>query len=357
MTRQAENADIILSTNTHVPYLSMLSKIPNKQFIIFSRRYQGRDWQNQYRPLPSNCIHVAIDNPILNDFYLGLALQAKKIILHCFDDLKMFCSEKSKLYPQLQKIPKIYVFHNSSFTEFGNIPEQEKMQRIQNLHRVFVENNIRPVFISKFKQESWHMAGDIILPGIDTSEFVNCWTGRNNKIKFNDKFDNFSLRVCSNFEHRDFMNGYKIGNNVLGQSRYPSIVLGEGNNNVREKTPNTIFAISNNLENYKEYLSMARFLFSANIDKFEDWYNLSSLEAVAVGTPVLMTYHDKQNNIPDFQKYFPMVSDDYGHLVSEAKKMFMDYDYAQNMSQLQRGFVEKYFSLSRFVARWTEVLK
>jgi hypothetical protein len=260
------------------------------------------------------------------------------------------------MYSKIQSIPKLIVIHNSFQTENGILPQEEKQKRVQLLAQIFANNNIKPVYISEFKKQSWGILGDVILPGIDTSEFVNCWTGRNNKIVFKDKFNNFALRVCSNFEHRDFMNGYKVGNNVLGQLRYPNVVLGEGNN-PKERLPNTVFAISNNLENYKEYLSMARFLFSANVDQFEDWYNLSSLEAIAVGTPLLMTYHNRQNNISDFQKYFPTASDDYAHLIAEAKKIFMDWEYASHVSKLQRGFVEKYFSLSNFINSWSEVLK
>jgi hypothetical protein len=290
------------------------------------------------------------------DFYLSIIAGCKKIILQSFEDLSVFCNEKSKFYPQIQSIPKIFLFHNSSFTEFGLIPQAQRMGRIQELHKIFMANNIRPVFISEFKKQSWQLDGSVILPGIDTIEFVNCWTGRNNKIVFKDNYDNFALRVCSNFEHRDFMNGYRIGNNVLSQLRYPNVVLGEGNNPA-QRLPNTVFTISNNLEHYKEYLSMARFMFSANVPQFEDWYNLSSLEAVATGTPLIMTQHERQSLIPDFTKYFPLVSDDYNLLISECKKMFMDYDYASHVSKLQNGFINKYFSLSKFITSWTEVLK
>jgi hypothetical protein len=352
--KRTDNVNIAIC-NHHVPYLAMMSKIPNINLVTLSYRFKGRDWNTQYRNKPINLIHIPIDEISLMDFYISIIASCKKIVLQSFDDLEIFCNEKSKFYSQIQSIPKIFLFHNSSYTEFGLIPQEQRIQKIQELHRIFMANNIRPVFISEFKKQSWGMEGTVILPGIDTSEFVNSWTGRNNKIVFKDSYDNFVLRVCSNFEHRDFMNGYKIGNNVLSQLRYPNVVLGEGNN-PSERLPNTVFTISNNLEHYKEYLSMARFLFSANVPQFEDWYNLSSLEAVAVGTPLLMTYHNRQNNIPEFTKYFPIVSDDYNLLISEAKKLLMDWEYASHISKLQNGFIEKYFSLSAFITNWTKIL-
>lgn len=346
----------IATTNWHCPYLAMLCKIPNHNFVVMSYRFKGRDWQNIYRNKPKNLIHIPIDEESLMDFYLSIISSCNKIILQSFEDLNIFCNDKSKFYSKIQPIPKIFLFHNSSFTEFGLIPQEQRMKKIQELHQIFINNNIRPVFISEFKRQSWGMDGAVILPGIDTSEFINSWTGRNNKIAFKDKFEDFSLRVCSNFEHRDFMNGYKIGNNVLSQIKNPNIVLGEGNN-PRERLPNTVFTVSNNLDHYKEYLSMARFLFSANVPQFEDWYNLSSLEAISVGTPLLMTQHERQNKIPEFTKYFPLVTDDYNLLISEARKLFKDWEYASHISKLQNGFIDKYFSLSKFITSWTEVLR
>jgi len=348
----------ILTTNTHWIYCTMLAKIPEIQLFVMSMRFQGRDKQENYRPMPKNISHIPIDNPNLLALYLhpDFLKQIDHIILHQFSDLDIFCNNKAPWYKFLQPIPKTFLLHNSSTTEFGNAPQEIINNKIRGLSQIFQENNIRPCTISQFKAESWKMPMSVILPGIDTSEFVNSWTGRNNKIVFKDTFDNFALRVCSNFEHRDFMNGYKIGNNVLGQLRYPNVVLGEGNN-PSQRLPNTVFTISNNLEHYKEYLSMARFLFSANVPQFEDWYNLSSLEAVAVGTPLIMTQHERQNNIPEFTKYFPIVSDDYNLLISECKKLFMDWEYASHISKLQNGFIDKYFSLSKFVTSWTEILK
>ena len=345
---------IYLTTNTHCIYLSMLAKVPDINLITFSLRFTGRDWQTIYRPKPSNMIHIPIDEPQLMEFYLNLTAQCSKIILHSFSDIEILCNPKLKIYPQIQRIPKIFVFHNSFATEIGRgVPKEYWGQEINKIKQLFAMNNIRPVFISKWKQESWQMEGDVILPGIDLAEFPSSWTGRNNKICLNNTYPDFSLRVCSNFEFRDFMNCYKMGNQILGQLPNPNFVLGEGNENTKERLPQTIFSVSQSFQQYKEYLNMARFMLTCNNPNFEDYYNLSSLEAMAIGLPVVFTYHDR---LPaEMSKSF-IVSDNIEYLVGECKKILTDYDYADHLSKLSAGFIERNFSLSNFISRWSEVL-
>ena len=130
---KVETTKTILTTNTHIPYISLLAKIPNLNLIVLSKRYEGRDWQLNYRNIPPNVLHLAIDNPQLNDFYLQITANCSKIILHCNSDLNLFCNTKSPLYSKLQSIPKYYLFHNSANTEFGNMPMQQRQQNIQQL--------------------------------------------------------------------------------------------------------------------------------------------------------------------------------------------------------------------------------
>ncbi len=102
---------------------------------------------------------------------------------------------------------------------------------------------------------------------------------------------------------------------------------------------------------------MARFYLSCNNAKFEDWYNLSMLEAVAIGLPVIQTYHERQSSIQNFSNYFPLTSDDPGYLVSEMKRLFKDRDYAQEISNKQNKFLDKHFTLSEFLTKWALILK
>lgn len=153
------------------------------------------------------------------------------------------------------------------------------------------------------------------------------------------------------------MNGYNVGNGMLQHLDNISVILGEGNDNLRVKIPQAISTISKNLEHYKQVLSQARFYFSSNVANFEDWYNLSLLEAVALGCPVVQTYHDRQQLYPEFSKHFPITSDDQNYLISEMKRLMADRDYAQEISNIQGKFLDKYFSLSEFILKWSILLK
>lgn len=351
----------VITTNFHVPYLSMLSRIPNINMVVFSYRFQGRDWQNFYRAKPKNVLHIPIDEvPV---FYMTLSAllinEIDYIILHSKTDLELFCdSEKvpKVIYEKLKSIPKYYVFHNSIFTEYRGAPEQVWNSERQRLTKIFQENNIKGVCISKWKAEGWQLPCHIIPPGIDTADFPRSWTGANTSFKFNDSFPNYSIRVCSNFEYRDFMNGYRNSNQVLSAIKYPNVILGEGNNNTQEKIPQALFAISNSFEHYKQCMTNARLMLSSNIWQYEDWYNLSSLEAIALGVPIVFITHDRMTDIPNFTKTFPLVSEDMGYLQEKINQLFKDETFAQYISQKQMGFIEQYFSLSAFLSNWGALL-
>lgn len=351
----------IISTNFHVPYLHLLSKIPNTQFFVFSFRFMGRDWQNQYRLKPSNVLHMPVDDPKVIGFLLPSLLQCKidLMIFHSLSDFEIFCNPKNmnpEIYEVVQRIPKIMVFHNSIYTEMGNVPKQFWQEKVNQIIQVMNNNNIKAVCISKFKAESWQLPCNIILPGIDLTEFTKSWTGLNNSLLINNKFPDYSVRVCSNFEYRDFMNGYRISSQVLSGIKHPNIVLGEGNQNTKEKIPQAIFAISQSLEHYKQVLSQSRFMMGSNIADFEDWYNLSLLEGIALGVPMMFLYHERTDAIPEFTKYFPVISDDVAYLQERGNELFKDLDFAGYISEKSRGFIEKYFSLSVFLNNWQALM-
>ena len=345
----------ILTHNTHIPYIYLLSKIPGIELIVFSLRYKNRDWQNCYREKPKNVLHLAIDESDLFYNYLQI-VNYDKIIINDFEFLQYLCDPKNPLFNQLQKIPKIFVFHNSLYVEYLNMPPEVINQQVAQIRQLFAIGNVKPVFISRWKAESWQIPGTIILPGIDLEDFPKCWIGKNNNFKLGEKYLNYSLRVCSNFEHRDFMNGYKVSNTILSAIKQPAVILGE-NPQPKENMPFNIWQISQNFNHYKTLLSQARFLLSCNNPNFEDFYNLSSLEAIAMGCPVIFTEHIRQTQYENFAKTFPITSNNIEFLQKECQKLFDNFDYAKHISEGQAGFVEKNFSLSSFIMNWKSILE
>ena len=69
------------------------------------------------------------------------------------------------------------------------------------------------VFISEFKKNDWGMEGNIILPGLDISEYGG-YAGNDENV----------LRVGNMIKERDLMMGYFLGEKIIGN--HPVVTLG-----------------------------------------------------------------------------------------------------------------------------------
>ena len=323
----------ILTSNWHVPYIYNLAKLKQYQFdvISFRNKLAGRDWYQGYRTIPDNVHHIAIDSPQ----WLELINQQKYnlVIMHSVYDIDAF---------EKVNAPKVMVFHNSFFTEFRNIhPSQFAEQRLQ-VKQKLIRANIKPIFISQWKQQSWELDGIIVNPGIDTvSEFPYSYQGIEPKI----------LRACSNFKHRDFMNGYIISNQCC--TGFYNILLGEGNNLNDFQKEFTQLGQSQNFEQLKAIYSNLRLFCSTNIDNYEDSYNLASLEAAAIGMPIIAFSHSSsiwQDGIHG------AVSDDIGYLRLRIQQFLQDRQESIEKGKQARQLILQLFPLSLFLNNWSNVI-
>jgi len=245
----------ILSYNWHEPYLCLLSKIGHTFLIIEPEITEGnyRRWDQNMRPIPDNVILVSEDEAMaqLDEGSLDL------IIAHNVKDLI-----KVRDY----SIPKILVFHNKLTTEIGlgnnNINRDKYLNSIGPLLI-----DVNKVFISDSKRLDWGMDGDVILPGLDVNEYGG-YTGESRAI----------LRVGNLIKERDLMMGFHIGESIL--AGFPSITLGM--NPTIDKS-----RMSAGFDDLLDHYRSMRVYLHTTTEKYEDGYNLSLLEAMAVGMPVI----------------------------------------------------------------------
>ena len=335
----------ILTTNWHVPYLHMLSKVPNTEWIVVSFRNRGRDWQDYYRKRPQNVKHICIDSdeevlPFLQ--YAIATYKVDRILMHDPSDLDIFCDEKLPIYNLTRQIKKLFLFHNASYTQLRGLPPDKAQQTIDGIKTIFQREGIVPVAISEWKARSWQVPCIVIMPAIDPVGFPNIWNGQGKK-------ESYAIQVCSNFAFRDFMNGFNDSRNIL--QGIPTKVLGEGNENLKQ------FGIdarkSESFEDYKSTMADARFYLTANIETFEDWHNLSILEAISLGIPVVSAKHSRMIG----KEMLPLCSDDLGHLKSMIANLMTDYSWAKRMAKKQEGYLEKYFPYGKFITNWSLTLE
>lgn len=312
----------ILSFNWHEPYICLLSETGHNFFIYepFMGPNLQRRWNVSFRPVPKNTIIVGKD-----EMQRGLEQgHFDVIICHNINDLLTV-----KSYPNT---PKILVFHNKLSTEIalgGNTVDRAAYlgQIKPMLEGVF------PVFISESKKADWGLEGEVIPPGIDVNQY-GAYTGELKSV----------LRVGNRVMERDLMLGFR--EQVELCSGLPTTLLGD---NPQLEESHT----SKNWDDLKNHLSKCRVYLNTTKEPYEDGYNLSMLEAMAAGMPIV-SLASPSSPLTGGRDGF--VSDDLPILRRSLELLLNDQLLAKTMGEAARLTVAEKFPISKFVFRWNDVI-
>ena len=312
----------ILSYNWHEPYLCLLSKIGHTFLIIEPEISEGnyRRWDKNMRPIPDNVILVSEKEAIsqLDEGAIDL------VIAHNIKDLV-------NIYEY--SLPKIIVFHNKLSTEIklGN----NKVNREDYLNKINpLLVNVKKVFISESKRHDWGMAGDVILPGLDVNDYGG-YRGDHPSV----------LRVGNLIKERDLMMGFTTSEAIL--SGLPSITLG--------LNPNILGArLSSGFDDLLEQYRSLRVYLHTTSNDYEDGYNLSLLEAMAVGMPVISISNKTSPITNGINGY---ISNNIQYLRTCAVSLLDDRNLANSLGQKARETVREKFSQIKFLQLWAQSIE
>ena len=115
----------------------------------------------------------------------------------------------------------------------------------------------------------------------------------------------------------------------------------------------TQVGITQNFDHARHFLRECRTLIASNIPAYEDGWNLSILEAMAQGMPIVTTYHQR-SPIIDGQNGF--MSDQVDHLRGKCAEMLRDREMCQEMGARARQTVLREFPLHQFLSNWAYLL-
>mgnify|MGYP006414278653 FL=1 len=312
----------ILSYNWHEPYLCLLSKIGHTFLIVEPQISEGnyRRWDTNMRPIPNNVILLSEEEAIsqLDEGDVDL------VIAHNIKDLV-------KIYEY--SLPKIIVFHNKLSTEIelgGN--KVDRLDYLNKLKPLLV--NVKKVFISESKRNDWDMSGDVILPGIDVDDYGG-YTGNKPSV----------LRVGNLMKERDLMMGFTTSEAILLNS--PSTTLGQN--------PNILGArISSGFDDLLSHYRSLRVYLHTTSNDYEDGYNLSLLEAMAVGMPVISIANQTSPIIDGTNGY---ISNDVEYLKRGVTTLLEDKNLAISLGQRARETVREKFSQTKFLKLWLKSIE
>ena len=296
----------ILSFNWHEPYLCLLSDLKHSFYIVEPEISNGvhRLWDANMRPIPSN-FKILSESEALKHLDNG---EFDMVIAHNIKDLVLL-----KNY----NLPKILVFHNKLSTEInlGNnkINRDEYLLKINPLLK-----GVKKIFISKGKQYDWGMEGTIIIQGIDVDKYGG-YTGEIKSV----------LRVGNMLKERDIMMGYSNGEAIL--TNLPSSTLGINPQIYESRLSKSFEDLKSHYQSHRVYLNTTR-------EPYEDGYNLSLLEAMAVGMPVVSTLN-KTSPIKNEVNGF--ISDDLEYLTKCAQILLEDKKLAKKLGEEGRKTVQE----------------
>ncbi len=312
----------ILTFNWHEPYICNLSRLNHTFSVVAPEVAPGkfREWDKRMRPVPGNCNLITLE-------------QAREKLQRGDYDLALAHNVKDLLWLKSFDLPKICVFHCRLTTEIAlsdsSIDKADYLQKVKSLLR-----DVHSVFISNSKKDDWNLPGAVIPHGIDVNDFPE-YSGNEACI----------LRVGNLLKEMDIARGFSKGEEII--AGYPSATLGL----------NPVLAGSRLSESYfdlQEHYRQCRVYLNTLPPEYEDGHNLSLLEAMATGMPVISTAHPESPVVDGINGF---ISEDTGYLREKCDELLQNNDQAKLLGQNARQTVQKLFPMDRFLSSWTREIE
>lgn len=302
----------MLVFDCHEAWVYQLQALPHPMDVVVGLRGRHIDgWDENMRPVPANARLIRLEDALRNPHPYGC------IVAHNLTDL---------LDAKTLEGPRLLVIHE---TLDGALKEQGSTVSAEQFREAVAKfvrmTGTHVVAVSKLKGRSWGFEDDIVSLSADPSHYLP-WKG-------------------------DLARGLRIANHI---QRRPSILLWEFHKKAFGGLPITLVGRnedmpgvhpSRNWEALKETFSRHRFYIHTADPRLEDGYNMSTLEAMAAGLPVLANRHPTSAVQHGVSGY---LSDDPVELRSYALRLLADPELAARMGQAARETAAKRFSIARF---------
>ena len=312
----------ILTFNWHEGYIHLLART-GYEFDVVERWKGGRyGWIKEFRPVPPNC-------RLISEEEAKARLESgsyDRAIAHNLQDFTLISESP---------IPKVLLHHNKIQIETNIFDKEKQGELLRKLRHIYSgTKDLTLVFISKAKRESWGLDGEVILPTTDPSDYGG-YVGNIERV----------LRIGNFIKERDMMLGYSIQERILKDLSSTTLGL----------NPNIPGAcLPENWEDFKDFLRSHRVYLHTTTTPNEDGYNLSMLEVMATGAPVV-SIANPTSPIEDGVNGF--VSDDEDYLREKIKELLKDRSLAKSIGQKTRETVMDKFPVDNFIKEWKRVIE
>jgi len=313
----------ILTFNFHEPYVCLMAKTGLHLFVgEYENPPLARPWHTQYRAVPKNVV-------LLEEAVWRRDLMAGKF------DVAIAHNETNAFDIFRAPCPKLLACHNRKTFLRTTVTEnrEETMETFDRLLQK-LRDQFGFVFISATKRDDYGVPGRVILPGIDVDEYGG-YTGTEGEI----------LRVGNMMRERDLMFDVAFQERVC--CGLPNRVAGDNPTILGAKA-------AASFEDLLDKFRRLRCLLHVTREEWEDGYNLSMLEAMACGSPVI-ALANRTSPLTDGKDGF--VSYNAGVLHKRARELLADRDLARAIGARGRETVAEKFPLEAFTTAWREAIE
>mgnify|MGYP002631133589 CR=1 FL=1 len=313
----------ILTYNFHEPYLCLMAK-SKWHFDVgnYSNEPMARHWHSSFRPIPDN-IHLVEER-----------IWRARLAANYYDVI-ITQNESNALDVASSSAAKILICHNrrtymnTSITSREGDPKASYDALLNHLQ----QRGFQFVFISDSKKEDYGIDGKVIYPGVDPDDF-GAYNGETPTI----------IRVGNVMRQRDLM--FDVDFQEACCKGLQNQVVGM-NPLIPESQPTKSF------EELQSIYRNNRCMLHVSREAYEDGYNLSTLEAMATGMPVV-TLSNPTSPITDGVDGYS--SYDAGELNQRLAALLEDQELAKKIGAAGRETIFQKFPMDRFVQRWEEVI-
>jgi glycosyltransferase involved in cell wall biosynthesis/SAM-dependent methyltransferase len=313
----------ILTFNFHEPYLCLMAKTGLDFTVgLYSKPPLARQWQTHFRPIPPNM-------KLVEEKTWRALLEADRF------DVVVAQNETNAIDLFKYDTPKLLLCHNRRTflreTVSGDVQDacaifDRLLKRLQERFGF--------LFISESKRADYGIPGDVILPGIDIDDFGG-YTGETPEV----------LRVGNLMRDRNQM--FDVDFQEQACAGVLNRVIG-----LDPQIPGAAPAAS--FENLLHFFRTLRCLLHVTREEYEDGYNLSMLEAMACGMPVVSLANATS---PLTHGEDSLISRDADELRGYLRELLDNPDLARKLGKRARETVAEKFPISKFVENWRNILE
>lgn len=309
----------LLTFNSHEAYVYDLARLGYPMDVVVDLPgHHVVGWDDRMRPCPPNVRTIGIRD------VAGADAAYDCVIAHNITDL---------LAVKAVGVPKILVLHSSlagRIKQEGAALDAARMTAMVRDYLAIIKGTL--VVVSEMKRASWGLPAIVIPLAVDLDDYQ----GYRGEVAG-------GLRVASSIvQKKEYLN-WSLHEAVFRD--VPCEIVGHN--------PELGIRPAADWEALKELYRSHRFYVHTAAPGLEDGYNLSVLEAMATGMPVIASAH-RSCPVVDGESGF--VSDDPEVLRAGARRLMADLDLARAMGQKARETVRSRFPMARFVESWNEAI-